>query len=513
VTGAVQYNTLQHAITGDSPTKTSKISNGPSRDEAHELEDQRSASMPTKITMPQLGESVNEGTIGQWLKQEGDTVKKDEALVEIITDKVTAELPSPASGLLVKILVQADETVKVGAEIAEIEESGAATSPSVTQTTQASPQSAPQSSASPLNGGTNGGGSITAAGAGPNGATATATLIAPAQQGQARMERVSPLARRLAQEHHLDLNAIRGTGEAGRIRKEDIEAYLQQQSQTATATLPPAPVFVQTPPQPAQPAPTMAATQASASSAPPAPPAAPPVIASGEDQVITPTPARRAIAEHMVRSKHTSPHAWTAIEVDMTNVARWLDGYKDEFKRREGFGVSFQTCVIKAAAEALKDHPYLNASWTDDGKIALRRQVNIGVSIALENNLIVPVIRNADTLNLAGIARAVNDLVTRARANRLMPTDLQGATFTVNNPGVFGTVLSAAIINQPNAAILTMDTVVKRAVVINDGVAIRSMMFLSLSFDHRVLDGLQAARFLAALKQRLETWSSDTSAY
>ncbi|HEX3270956.1 MAG TPA: dihydrolipoamide acetyltransferase family protein [Ktedonobacterales bacterium] len=477
--------------------------------------------MPTKITMPQLGESVNEGTIGQWLKQEGETVKKDEALVEIITDKVTAELPSPASGVLVKILVQADETVKVGAEIAEIEEAGAATTPSVTPTTQANSQTAPQSSASSassMNGGTNGGASTGGMSSGPNGATATATLTAPAQEGQARMERVSPLARRLAQEHHLDLNAIRGTGEAGRIRKEDIEAYLQQQSQTATATLPPAPVPVQTPPpQPTQSAPTMAATQASTPSAPPAappaPPAAPPVQVSGEDQIITPTPARRAIAEHMVRSKQTSPHAWTAIEVDMTNVARWLDSYKDEFKRREGFGVSFQTSVIKAAAEALKDHPYLNASWTDDGKIALRRQVNIGVSIALENNLIVPVIRNADTLNLAGIARAVNDLVTRARANRLMPVDLQGATFTVNNPGVFGTVLSAAIINQPNAAILTMDTVVKRAVVINDGIAIRSMMFLSLSFDHRVLDGLQAARFLAALKQRLETWSPDTSAY
>jgi pyruvate/2-oxoglutarate dehydrogenase complex dihydrolipoamide acyltransferase (E2) component len=365
-----------------------------------------------------------------------------------------------------------------------------------------------------MNGGTNGGPATGAMGSAPNGATATATLTAsaPAQEGQPRMERVSPLARRLAQEHHLDLNMIRGTGEAGRIRKEDIEAYLQQ-SQTTTATLPPAPVPVQTPPQPTPSAPAMAAAQAPAPSAPPAPPAAPPVTVSGEDQIITPSPARRAIAEHMVRSKHTSPHAWTAIEVDMTSVARWLDAYKDEFKRREGFGVSFQSCVIKAAAEALKDHPYLNASWTDDGKIVLRKQVNIGVSIALENNLIVPVIRNADTLNLAGIARAVNDLVTRARANRLMPADLQGATFTVNNPGVFGTVLSAAIINQPNAAILTMDTVVKRPVVINDGIAIRSMMFLSLSFDHRVLDGLQAARFLAALKQRLETWSPDTSAY
>jgi pyruvate/2-oxoglutarate dehydrogenase complex dihydrolipoamide acyltransferase (E2) component len=470
--------------------------------------------MPTKITMPQLGESVNEGTIGQWLKQEGEAVKKDEALVEIITDKVTAELPSPAAGVLVKILVHADETVKVGAEIAEIEEAGAAANPGNTATTQANPQPAPQSSASTassMNGGTNGGASIGGMSSGPNGATATATLTATAQEGQARMERVSPLARRLAQEHHLELNMIRGTGEAGRIRKEDIEAYLQQQSQTATATLPPAPVPVQTPPL--YPAPALATTQPPAPSAPAAPPAAPPVIFGGEDQIITPTPARRAIAEHMVRSKHTSPHAWTAIEVDMTNVARWLDTYKDEFKRREGYGVSFQTCVIKATAEALKAHPYLNASWTDDGKIALRRQVNIGVSIALENNLIVPVIRNADTLNLAGIARAVSDLVTRARANHLIPADLQGASFTVNNPGVFGTVLSAAIINQPNAAILTMDTVVKRAVVINDGIAIRSMMFLSLSFDHRVLDGLQAARFLAALKQRLETWSPNTNAY
>jgi pyruvate/2-oxoglutarate dehydrogenase complex dihydrolipoamide acyltransferase (E2) component len=467
--------------------------------------------MPTKITMPQLGESVNEGTIGQWLKQEGETVKKDEALVEIITDKVTAELPSPASGVLVRILVQADETVKVGAEIAEIEEAGATTSasPSVVPAAQANPLPAPQSGASSMNGGANGGASNSGTGSGPNGATATATITdsAPAQSEQARMERVSPLARRLAQEHHLDLNAIRGTGEAGRIRKEDIEAYLQRQPQAATATLPPAPVPVQTPPP--QPVTTMTAPPVPVSTTPPTPP----VPIGSEDQIVTPTPARRAIAEHMVRSKHTSPHAWTAIEVDMTNIARWLDSYKDEFKRREGFGVSFQSCVIKAAAEALKDHPYLNASWTEDGKIALRRQVNIGVSIALENNLIVPVIRNADTLNLAGIARSVNDLVTRARANRLMPADLQGATFTVNNPGVFGTVLSAAIINQPNAAILTMDTVVKRPVVINDGIAIRSMMFLSLSFDHRVLDGLQAARFLGALKQRLESWALETSAY
>jgi pyruvate/2-oxoglutarate dehydrogenase complex dihydrolipoamide acyltransferase (E2) component len=465
--------------------------------------------MPTKITMPQLGESVNEGTVGQWLKQEGDSVKKDEALVEIITDKVTAELPSPVSGLLTRILVKADETVKVGAAIAEIEEASAATSVSASDglAAQVTPQAGAQaSSAAPTNVGTNGW-----TGSAANGASATATLTASAIPEQTRIERVSPLARRLAQEHHLDLNTIRGTGEAGRIRKEDIEAYLQQRGPAATATLASAPTLIPTPAQTSapQPEPAMAAVAPTA----PVPPAAPLGPVGGDDQIITPSPARRAIAEHMVRSKHTSPHAWTAIEVDMTNVAHWLDTHKDEFKRREGFGVSFQTCVIKTAAEALKDHPYLNSSWTEDGKIALRRQVNIGVSIALENNLIVPVIRNADTLNLAGVARAVNDLVTRARANHLMPADLQGATFTVNNPGVFGTVLSAAIINQPNAAILTMDTVVKRPVVVNDAIAIRSMMFLSLSFDHRVLDGLQAARFLGALKQRLENWAPDTSAY
>jgi pyruvate/2-oxoglutarate dehydrogenase complex dihydrolipoamide acyltransferase (E2) component len=233
----------------------------------------------------------------------------------------------------------------------------------------------------------------------------------------------------------------------------------------------------------------------------------------GEDQLITPSPARRAIAEHMVRSKHTSPHAWTAIEVDMTNLARWLERNKEEFKRREGYSVSFQTFVIKAAAEALREHPYLNASWTEDGKIVLRRAVNVGVSIATETNLVVPVIRNADLLNIAGIAHAVNDLVTRTRTNRLMPADLQGSTFTVNNPGVFGTVLSMAIINQPNAAILTMDAVVKRAVVMDEGIAIRAMMFLSLSFDHRVLDGLQAARFLGGIKRRLESWSPESTAY
>ena len=457
--------------------------------------------MATKVTMPQLGESVTEGTVGRWLKQEGDTIKRDESLVEIITDKVTAELPSPVSGRLVKILVGEDQTVKVGVDIAEIEESGAAATAGASQQANAAQSSAGASttvSAAPpansaANGAVNGAVNGAQAGARPAGATALATRTSD-------VERVSPLARRMAQEHHIDLNQIQGTGEGGRVRKEDILALLAGAGSGNGAGYAASAPVTYTPP---------AQAPAATAPRPPAPPA-PPVSFSGEDEVIVPSPARRAIAEHMTRSKHTSPHATTLVEVDMTTLARWLERHKDDFKRREGVGVGYQSFAIKAVAEALKEQPYMNASWTDDNKIVLRKQVNIGVSIALENNLIVPVIRNADTLNLVGIARAVADLVNRARANRLMPADLQGATFTVNNPGVFGTLISMAIINQPNAGILTMDAVVKRPVVIDDAIAIRHMMYMSLSFDHRILDGLIAARFLTSVKRRMETWTPDS---
>jgi 2-oxoglutarate dehydrogenase complex dihydrolipoamide succinyltransferase (E2) component len=424
--------------------------------------------MPTKITMPQLGESVSEGTVGRWLKQEGDLVEKDEPLVEIVTDKITEEMPSPYSGTLTHILVKENQTVKVGADIAFMEASTAtpesAVVGAISRGSNATGSGAPAPSATPE---------------GSNGL----------QLDSGSREKVSPLARRLAQEHAIDLHRIQGSGEGGRVRKEDILAYLATQDQ---------PELIE-------------AARTSPISAPP--PSAPLVPVFVGDEVITPSPSRRAIAEHMVRSKHTSPHATTLVEVDMTLLANWLEQHKDEFKQREGIGISYQTFAIKATVEALKEYPYLNASWTGDDKIVLRKQIHIGVSIALPDKLIVPVIHNADTLNLAGIARATSDLVTRGRANKLTSADMQGATFTVNNPGVFGTLISMAIINQPNAAILTMDSVDKRPVVINDAIAIRHMMYLSLSFDHRILDGMTAAQFLVAIKRRLESYGPLVDVY
>jgi 2-oxoglutarate dehydrogenase complex dihydrolipoamide succinyltransferase (E2) component len=428
--------------------------------------------MPTNITMPQLGESVSEGTVGRWLKQEGDLVEKDEPLVEIITDKITEEMPSPYSGTLTQILVKENQTVKVGADIALMETS----------------TSAPVSAAV----GTLSRGSSTAVDTASNGAPALRAVPEHSngdQTASRSREKVSPLARRLAQEHAIDLHQIQGSGEGGRVRKEDILAYLATQSQ----------------PEPIE----IARTSPVSVPLPPAPVV--PVFAG--DEIITPSPSRRAIAEHMVRSKHTSPHATTLVDVDMTVLAHWLDQHKEEFKQREGIGISYQTFAIKATVEALKEYPYLNASWTEDDRIVLRRQIHIGVSIALPDKLIVPVIHNADTLNLAGIARATSDLVTRARANKLTSADMQGGTFTVNNPGVFGTLISMAIINQPNAAILTMDSVDKRPVVINDAIAIRHMMYMSLSFDHRILDGMTAAQFLVAIKRRLESYGPEIDVY
>ncbi len=430
--------------------------------------------MPTKVTMPKLGESVAEGTVGRWLKKEGDSVELDEPLVEIITDKITQEMPSPIAGRLLKISVQQDQTVKVGAEIAQIEETAAA-QPSA-------PARASEPAAAVAH-------AATTSAAQPAAPPSAAASRPAAVNGQ--RQRISPLARRMAEEYQLDLEAIHGTGEGGRVRKDDIVSFLAQREQAPAA---------------------LAAAASPASSMAPAAPAAP-YTPGADEEVVPVSPIRRAIAEHMVRSKHTSPHATTMVEVDVTNIARWIERNKDAFRQREGYGITFVPFVMKATVEALKETPTMNASWVND-QIILKKRIHLGVAVSTDAGLMVPVVHDADTKSLAGLARAVSDLATRARTNKLTMQDMQGATFTVNNPGVFGTIISVPIINQPHAGILSMDAAVKRPVVIeDDAIAIRSMMFISLSFDHRINDGLGAARFLGIVKQRLESYGNEINVY
>jgi 2-oxoglutarate dehydrogenase complex dihydrolipoamide succinyltransferase (E2) component len=419
--------------------------------------------MPTPVKMPRLGESVAEGTIGGWLKKEGDWVERDESLAEIITDKINAELPSPVEGQLVKILVQTDETVPVGTDIALIE-------------ADASIHAEPAPEPVPA-------------------AQSTSAALAPhASYANGRAEpkheeerpRISPLARRLAREHDLDLNTIPGTGTGGRVRKEDILAYL---SQRQTTSVPPVPIAI-------DPAPLT------------------PYVPGADEEVLTPSRMRLAIAEHMVRSMHTSPHATAMVEVDMTNIAKWLEKHKEEFKKRNSYSISFVPFVIKAVCDGLRQFPILNSSWTPENKIVLKKRINMGVAVATEEGLVVPTIYDADEFTVAGLARKLSEIAQRARANKLTLQDMQGSTFVVNNTGVFGTIVSIPIINQPHAGILSMNAVVKRPVVIeDDAIAVRSMMYLCLSFDHRILDGAGSGGFLKAVREKLESYGKEIDVY
>ena len=429
--------------------------------------------MPTPVKMPRLGESVAEGTIGGWLKNVGDWVERDESLAEIITDKINAELPSPVEGRLVQILVQVDETVPVGTDIALIEAD--ASTPA-----SAEPEPAPVTQSAVA----------TAQSGYKNGHAAE-----PTPKREEERQRISPLARRLAREHDLDLHAIPGTGTGGRVRKEDILTYLEQSQQTPT--------------RPAAPSQPVAATPALVTSAPVA------AYVPGEDEeVLTPSRMRLAIAEHMVRSKHTSPHATAVVEVDMTNIAKWLEKHKDEFKQRNGYGISFVPFVVKAVCDGLRQFPILNSTWTPDNKIVLKKRINMGVAVATEEGLVVPTIYDADQFTVAGLARKLTEIAQRARANKLSLQDMQNSTFVVNNTGTFGTILSIPIINQPHAGILSMNAVVKRPMVIeDDAIAVRSMMYLCLSFDHRILDGAGSGGFLKAVREKLENYGREIDVY
>ena len=411
----------------------------------------------TSVKMPQLGESITEGTISKWLKQPGDQVKKYEGLVEIITDKVNAEVPAPLSGVLKEIKVKEGATVTVGTEIAVIEETAAAT------------PSAPKSQPAPQ---------------------AATPIAAPAPAEESATEgrtRLSPAVRALIEEHRLtdtELARIEGSGIGGRISKKDIEDYVAKRTQPAAANGE----------QRQQAAPTTA----------PAP---------SPGTTVPLSPMRRAIASNMLKSKQTIPHAWTVAEVDMSNVVRFRQKAKDGFKQREGIDLTYVPIIVKAVVEGLKAVPILNASWSDQG-VVLHKDINVGVAVSVDDGLIVPVIHQADRMSIAGLAKAADDLAQRARAGKLGIPDVQGATFTVNNPGTFGTILSYSIIAPPQAGILAMDAIVKRPVVIEgDAIAVRSMMNLCLSFDHRVLDGVSAARFLQGVRRWLEGFSEQVPLY
>jgi 2-oxoisovalerate dehydrogenase E2 component (dihydrolipoyl transacylase) len=418
--------------------------------------------MAVEIKLPQLGESIHEGTIARWLKRPGDRVEKYEPLAEITTDKVNVEMPSPVGGVLVELLVPEGETRPVGSPIALIETAA---------------EAAQDQAAVPPSRRTDGP-------AGSDESPARPEAAAPMPTRGAGGVRLSPLVRRLAEEHRIPLQvleAMSGTGTGGRLTKDDLLRYVAERG-TAPAAAPAPPVA------PARPAPP----------APAAPPAA-------GDELVRLTPVRRAIAQRMAQSASEIPHAYGIVEVDMGAVVAWRESHKDEWGSREGVALTYTAFFVRACCAALRAHPVVNSAWGGEG-ILLRKAVHIGVGIAVDDGLVVPVVHHADQLSLAGIARALDDLTRRARAGRLGLEDVQGGTFTITNPGVFGSVWSMPIVVPGQAAILATDAIVKRAVVRDDAIAIRPVMHLGLAFDHRVFDGAVAVRFLNSMKGWFEDY-------
>jgi pyruvate dehydrogenase E2 component (dihydrolipoyllysine-residue acetyltransferase) len=442
--------------------------------------------MSTNVIMPQMGESVAEGTITKWLRKVGEPIGRDEPLFEISTDKVDAEIPSPAAGILSQILVKENETVAVNTVVAVIDGEHAATGAPAKEAQASAPPATPEppEPASP---------------AAAEGAEIEAEGASTAPESEE--VRSSPLVRRIAREYQVDLTQVRGTGSGGRISKKDILDYVEQRqsaaaSRTAAAQPPSVPASSISTPAAPLPSPTPAAAQ----------PAPAPAAFAGPAQVVQMTPMRRQIAEHMVASKRTSAHVYTVFEVEMTKVVETRERQRDEFERRNGFKLTYTPFFVRAAVEAIRDAPVINSS-IDGTNIIYKRDVNVGIAVALEAGLIVPVIKRADEKNFLGIARAVQDLAERARTKRLSVDEVQGGTFTITNPGSFGGLFGLPIINQPQVAILGVGAIEKRPVVRDDAIAIRFMAYLSLSYDHRVIDGAVAEKFLERIKQILENWS------
>jgi 2-oxoglutarate dehydrogenase complex dihydrolipoamide succinyltransferase (E2) component len=437
--------------------------------------------MRVDMVMPQMGESITEATISKWLKKPGESVQKDEIILEISTDKVDSEIPAPASGTIAELLYNEGDVVAVKERIAVIDTAAGATQ------AQPTPKGPSTKSVEP-----------------PEVAPAAPAPSAPADQsGSDSSSRFySPLVRSLAEKHGVplkELDALEGSGQAGRVTKEDFMQHLERRAAPAPAAAAPR---IETPRASSSPSPS------SAKGAP-----MPDLGAWGDDgtKVIPMDNMRQAIADHMVRSKQTSPHVYSVQEIDVTNISKWRAKHKDAFTKSEGFSLSFTPFFLEAAVRALVKYPYVNAS-VQDKKIVLKRNVNLGCAVALENmGLIVPVIKRAEEKNFVGLARSLNDLAARARNKKLLPDDVAGGTFTVTNPGVFGTIIGNPIINQPQVAILCLGAIKKRPVVIDDMIAIRDICYVTLSYDHRIIDGSLGGQFLAYIREYLEGWDLQRS--
>ena len=479
------------------------------------------------VVMPQMGVSVSEGTITKWLKQQGDTIEADEPLLEISTDKVDTEVPSPASGVVQKILSQEGETVAVGETIAVIGPEGAEAE-SAEAPAEAPPEPATAAAAEEAEGVSSAEGETASAAtteaepaatpAEPAPAAAEPPPAPPAPSGDGDGKAfVSPVVARIASEHGVDVAQVPGTGRGGRVTKKDILAFVESggQAQAAPAA-PAAPAEPEAPAEPDAPAPTT--PQPAAAEAPkPAPAPQPPAEPQAGEQTEPVTAMRRGIAEHMRRSLDTSAHVTSAIEVDMSKVVAIRAKLKKEYQSAYGVNPTYLSFVARAAVETLRDYPWINGELRGD-QIVTRSFVNIGFAVELADGkgLIVPVVKNAETLNLLGLAKAVTDIAQRARDKQLLPDDVQGGTFTITNPGGYGTFHGTPVISQPQSGILGTYAVVKRPWVVQDEmgqdvIAIRPIMNLTLTYDHRLVDGAYAGRFLRDLKQRLESW--DESAY
>ena len=421
----------------------------------------------TRVVMPQLGESVHEGTISRWLVKPGDKVVEFEPMLEVDTDKVNAEVPAPVSGILREILAKEGETVQAGAEIAVVETGDGAVTATPESPAPAPAVATPKVAEEP------------ARAPEPVLPTRGEVSAKPAEgpTQETGEHRFSPGVQMAASELKVDLSKVTGSGLGGRVTKKDVQDF---------------------------------AAKAKATPAPAAPAAQ--VAPGAGDQVVQLTRVRRLIAENMARAKATIPHAWQTQEVDMSGVVANRNANKAAFQKQEGFSLTYLPYVMTAAISALREHPEVNSTFNET-ELILHRDLNLGISVGMEDTLLVPVVRKADGLSIAGLARAMNDLATRARNKQLKADELTGGTFTVNNSGTFGTLFSYSVINPGQAGILTMEAIVERPVAIEGMIGIKPMMYLCFSFDHRVLDGLQAARFLTSCRKWLEAVTVETPIY